>query len=39
MAYIPSYKDQAWLLPPALDDLIPDDHVCFLVEALVEAQD
>jgi len=25
MAYIPSYKDQSWLLPPALDDLIPDD--------------
>ena len=39
MAYIPSYKDQAWLLPPALDDLIPDDHICFLVEALVDAQD
>ena len=39
MAYIPSYKDQSWLLPPAIDDLIPEDHICFLVEALVEAQD
>ena len=39
MAYIPSYKNQSWLLPPAIDDLIPGDHICFLVEALVEAQD
>jgi transposase len=39
MAYIESYKDQAWLLPPALEDLIPEDHVCYLVEALVDAQD
>ena len=39
MAYIPSYKNQSWLLPPAIDDLIPEDHICFLVEALVEAQD
>ena len=39
MAYIPSYKDQAWLLPPNLIDLIPEDHICFLMEALVEAQD
>jgi transposase len=39
MTYIPSYKDQAWLLPPAIEDLIPEDHLCFLVEALVDAQD
>jgi len=39
MAYIPSYKDQSWLLPPAIDDLIPEDYICFLVETLVEAQD
>jgi transposase len=39
MAYIESYKDQSWLLPPALEDLIPEDHVCYLVEALVDAQD
>ena len=39
MAYIESYKDQAWLLPPALEDLIPENHVCYLVEALVDAQD
>jgi transposase len=39
MAYISSYKDQSWLLPPAIDDLIAEDHICFLVEALVDAQD
>lgn len=38
MAYIPSYRDQVWLLPPAIDDLIPEDHICFLVEALADAQ-
>jgi hypothetical protein len=39
MAYIESYKDQAWLLPLALGDLIPEDYVCYLVQVLVDAQD
>jgi transposase len=36
MAYIQSYKDQVWLLPPSIEELIPDDHMCYLVEALVD---
>lgn len=39
MAYIQSYKDQSWLLPPCIEDLIPQDHICFLVESLVEDLD
>lgn len=39
MAYIQSYKDQDWLLPPSIEELIPDDHICFLVEAFIDAMD
>lgn len=37
MAYIQTYKGQSWLLPPNIEDLIPDDHICFLVEGLVDS--
>jgi transposase len=37
MAYIQSHKGQSWLLPPSIEDLIPDDHLCFLVEGLVDS--
>ena len=39
MAYIPSYKGQVWLLPPSIEEMIPADHICFLVESLVESLD
>jgi transposase len=39
MAYIQSYQGQTWLLPPSIEDLIPEDHICFLVESLVETLD
>src|SRR5208283_5224753 len=39
MAYIQSFKEQSWLLPPRIEDLIPEDHVCFLIESLVDALD
>ncbi len=39
MAYIQSNKDQAWLLPPSVEDLIPEDHVCYLVESLMDSMD
>lgn len=39
MAYIQSYKGQSWLLLPSIEDLIPDDHICFLVEGLVDSLD
>src|SRR4030042_1054709 len=39
MAYIQSYKDQVWLLPPSIEELIPGDHLCFLVEAFIDSMD
>mgnify|MGYP007051340102 len=39
MAYISSNKDQNWLLPLAIKDMIPKDHICFLIEDFVESLD
>ncbi|GER94584.1 transposase [hot springs metagenome] len=39
MTYIQSYRGQTWLLPPNIEDMIPEDHICFLVESLVESLD
>lgn len=39
MAYIQSYSGQSWLLPPSLEDLIPEDHICYLIESLVDSLD
>ncbi len=36
MVYIKSQKGQDWLLPPNIEDMIPKDHICFLVESFVE---
>ena len=37
MAFIHSFKNQSLLFPPSIEELIPEDHVCFLVESLVES--
>lgn len=39
MAYIKTSKEQNWLLPPSICELIPKDHVCFLVEDFVDSLD
>ena len=39
MAYMNSYKDQNWLLPRSIKDIIPKDHICFFVEEFVESLD
>jgi len=39
MAYIKSKKGQNWLFPPNIEDLIPEDHICFFVEDFVESLD
>jgi transposase len=39
MAYIKSNKNQNWLLPLSIKDMIPNDHICFLVEDFVESLD
>ena len=39
MAYIASNKNQNWLLPPNIKDIIPKDHICFLIEDVVDKLD
>lgn len=39
MVFIKSFKNQTWLFPPAIEDLIPEDHVCFLVEDFIDSLD
>ena len=35
----PEQRDQAWLLPPALDDLLSHDHPARFVAAVVDGLD
>ena len=39
MAYLNSYKDQNWLIPRSIKDMIPEGHICFFVEEFVESLD
>jgi transposase len=39
MAFIKSSKNQVWTLPPDIRDLIPSDHICYLVESFVDEMD
>lgn len=39
MAFIKSLKNQVWTLPPDIRDLIPSDHICYLVESFVDEMD
>jgi transposase len=39
MAYIKTFQNQTWLLPPSLKDMIHENHVCFLVEDFVNTLD
>ncbi len=35
----PMFRDQGWLLPPALDELLSDDHPARFVAAFVDGLD
>jgi|SRR5659263_393614 len=39
MVFIKSSKNQSWTLPPDIRDLIPSDHICYLVESFVYEMD
>src|SRR3990167_786226 len=39
MAYIASSKNQNWLLPLSIKEMIPKDHICFLVEEFADSLD
>ena len=39
MTYISSYKNQDWLLPASIKQMIPQNHISFFVEEFVESLD
>ena len=39
MVFIKSSKNKVWTLPPDIRDLIPSDHICYLVECFVDEMD
>lgn len=39
MTYMQSYKNQNWLIPLSIMDMIPKDHICFLVEEFADSLD
>jgi len=39
MVYMNSYKDQNWLIPQSIRDMILQDHICFFVEEFVDSLD
>jgi transposase len=39
MVFIKSSKNQVWTLPPDIRDLIPSDHICYLIESFVDMAD
>ncbi len=39
MAFIKRLRNQNWLFPPTIADLIEEEHICRLVDAVVESID
>ena len=39
MVYIQTNKNQNWLLPISIKEMIPKYHICFLVEDFAESLD
>ena len=39
MAFIKGHKNQNWLFPPNILDLIDQDHICILVDEFIESMD
>ena len=39
MAYIKSYRNQNYILPPNITDLFSEDHVCYLIEQITDDLD
>jgi transposase len=39
MVYIKDLKNQEYLFPPNIKDLINDDHICFIVDTIIDSMD
>ncbi len=39
MVYLNSFKGQNWLIPQSIQDMIPENHICYFVEEFVDSLD
>lgn len=39
MVFYRDLKGQSWLFPPDIRDMIPDDHICRLVDGVMDGLD
>lgn len=39
MVFYKDMRNQNWLFPPSILDLIPENHICFLVDEVIESMD
>lgn len=39
MVFYKDMRNQNWLFPPSVLDLIPENHICFLVDEVIESMD
>ena len=37
MVFYKDYKHQQWLLPPNLEDIISDEHICYLLDEVIDS--
>jgi hypothetical protein len=39
MAFYKDMKGQEWLIPPNIEDIISNEHICYLVDEVVDSMD
>jgi len=39
MVFYRDMKRQHWLIPPDIEDIIDDDHVCYIVDTVIDTMD
>jgi len=39
MAFYKDYKNQEWLLPPDIRELIPKNHICYFIDEVIDSMD
>ena len=39
MVFYKDGKKQNWLLPPNIKDIIDDDHICHIVDTVIDSMD
>ena len=39
MVFYKDMKHQEWLLPPNIEEIIPDNHICYFVDKIIDSMD